>query len=266
MSVINLDSGGSNQPLSRSFEFGEVKIRVVEHQGEPWFVAGDVCAVLGLANVGEALRSLDEDDISSADVIDSIGRRQQAKTVSEPGLYGLIFASRRPEAKAFRKWVTGTVLPEIRKTGGYSVPARLPSHKETAIALVAALEENERIDAERQREAAKAAALEAQAEKDAPRLAFANIVMTATNSISMNETAKLLGLGRNKMMRKLREWGLLMKDNAPYQSEVDAGHFTTHESPWTHPKTGKVKAVTVTDVTQKGLDYLRRRFGKEVAA
>lgn len=96
---------------------------ILGDDGEPWFVAADVCAVLGLPNVSMALSRLDEDDISTADVILPYGtsgatRKQAVKIVSEAGLYELVFQSRKPEAKAFKRWVTHEVLPTIRKTGG----------------------------------------------------------------------------------------------------------------------------------------------------
>ena len=103
--------------------FGQV--RIVEKKGEPWFVAKDVCDILGLSNVSEALTSLDLDektDISGSDVGSHISK---LRLVSESGLYDLIFKSRKPEAKTFRKWVTSEVLPSIRKTGSYTTKSNL---------------------------------------------------------------------------------------------------------------------------------------------
>lgn len=91
-----------------------------DEHGDPWFVALDVCAMLGLANVSRALDALDDDEVSTAQVVGSNGRMQpNTNIVSESGLYSLILRSRRPEAKAIRRWVTGTVLPSIRRTGSY---------------------------------------------------------------------------------------------------------------------------------------------------
>ncbi len=107
------------------FEGREVRV-VRDEQGEPWFVVKDVCAVLGLTNVTEAGRSLDEDERGS-EFLNTSGGRQEMLTVSESGLYALIFTSRKPEARSFRKWVTGTVLPAIRKTGRFEArPEELP--------------------------------------------------------------------------------------------------------------------------------------------
>jgi prophage antirepressor-like protein len=97
------------------------KVRVVMQDDEPWFVAKDVCTILGLNNVSEALTSLDLDekrDITGSDVGSDISK---LRTINESGLYCLVFKSRKPEAKEFKKWVTSEVLPSIRKTGGYNL-------------------------------------------------------------------------------------------------------------------------------------------------
>lgn len=98
-------------------EFGEV--RAQEIQGEPWFVLKDVCDVLGIKNAREAAKRLDEDDVGQTDVVDRAGRMQNMSIINESGLYTTIIRSDKPQAKAFRKWITGEVLPSIRKTGGY---------------------------------------------------------------------------------------------------------------------------------------------------
>jgi prophage antirepressor-like protein len=115
------------------FQFNDTKIRSVFIDGEPWFVASDVCEVLGL-DAYEAVKGkknrqfsdgLDDDEYRDVpDIVDTIGRKQPAIVVSESGVYHLIFKSRKPEARAFRKWVTSEVLPSIRKTGMYVLTAR----------------------------------------------------------------------------------------------------------------------------------------------
>jgi prophage antirepressor-like protein len=90
--------------------------------GEPWFRASDVCGVLGFSNPWQALEShVDEDDLQKLEAIDSLGRTQQANFVNESGMYALIFGSTKPEAKAFKRWVTHEVLPSIRKSGYFAV-------------------------------------------------------------------------------------------------------------------------------------------------
>ena len=99
-------------------EFGE--IRVIMKDGEPHFVAADVCRILDLGNPSQALTRLDDDE-KGITTIDTPGGEQSMLIVTEPGLYHLIFTSRKPEAHMFRRWVYHEVLPSIRKTGSYSV-------------------------------------------------------------------------------------------------------------------------------------------------
>ena len=99
-------------------EFGE--IRVVEIDGEPYFVGKDVASVLGYAKPLNAIsKHVDEDDSLKRGLIDSLGRTQQTIVINESGLYSLILSSKLPNAKKFKRWVTSEVLPTIRKTGGY---------------------------------------------------------------------------------------------------------------------------------------------------
>lgn len=99
-------------------EFGEV--RAQEINGEPWFVLKDVCQVLGIAKHGNVAHRLDEDQ-KGACLVGTPGGEQEMVAVNESGLYTVILRSDKPQAKAFRKWITGEVLPSIRKTGGYQI-------------------------------------------------------------------------------------------------------------------------------------------------
>lgn len=97
------------------------KVRVVERNGEPWFVAVDVCRVLGIDDTGKAVSRLDDDELTRIK-IGSGGQMREAYAVNESGLYALVLGSRKPEAKAFKRWVTHEVLPAIRRTGRYEAP------------------------------------------------------------------------------------------------------------------------------------------------
>ena len=97
-------------------------LRVIENNGQPWFVAKDVCAALGILQTGRALEKLDCDE-KGVNQIHTLGGMQKMAIVSESGLYALILRSDKPAAKAFRRWVTSEVLPQIRLSGGYSTAA-----------------------------------------------------------------------------------------------------------------------------------------------
>ena len=124
-----------NSPLAlfEHEKFGS--LRVIEHKGEPWFVARDVCAVLGTEtrDLPDILEHDEQRPI--VDIIhtlnDSTGLRRDSRIISEPGLYSLILRSRKPEAKAFKRWVTHEVIPSIRKVGGYLIAK--PDDRDEAI-------------------------------------------------------------------------------------------------------------------------------------
>lgn len=101
------------------FDFEDNAVHVVDIDGEPWFVAADVCRVLEIQNPTDAVKNLDDDE-QSRYCLGSGG--SDRIIINESGLYNLIFRSRKPEAKKFRKWVTAEVLPSIRKTGMYVAP------------------------------------------------------------------------------------------------------------------------------------------------
>lgn len=103
------------------FDFEDNAVRVVDIDGEPWFVAADVCRVLDLSNPSKACADLDDDEKGLTNSY-TPGGTQEMRVINESGLYNLIFRSRKPEAKKFRKWVTAEVLPSIRKTGMYVAP------------------------------------------------------------------------------------------------------------------------------------------------
>jgi anti-repressor protein len=100
---------------------GEITIRVIDRDGQPWFVASDLCEALGLTNPAETVSGLDEDEHGVSTTDTSSGGREVV-VVSESGLFALILKSRKPTALAFRKWVTSEVLPALRRSGVYVMP------------------------------------------------------------------------------------------------------------------------------------------------
>lgn len=101
------------------FDFEEQAVRVVMRGEDPWFVAADVCRVLGILNTSDAVKRLDDDEVT----LDQIeGSHRETNLVSESGLYALVIRSDKPAAKRFRKWITAEVLPSLRKHGRYEMP------------------------------------------------------------------------------------------------------------------------------------------------
>lgn len=103
------------------FDFEQHAVRVLTRGGEPWFVLADVCSVLEIAQPHRASDRLDDDE-KGRHTVTTLGGAQEMITINESGLYTLILTSRKAAAKRFRKWVTGEVLPTLRKTGSYSTP------------------------------------------------------------------------------------------------------------------------------------------------
>lgn len=110
----------NKETVGNYFSFNNLPISIINRDGEPWFVAKEVCAVLEHTNHRAAIQNLDEDEKGVSKVY-TLGGEQEVSIISESGLYTLIIRSNKPQAKVFRKWVTSVVLPAIRKTGSYSV-------------------------------------------------------------------------------------------------------------------------------------------------
>lgn len=106
------------------FEYQKKQVRTVLVKKRVWFVAKDVCDVLGLGNVSQALSSLDDDEKNTIILNEGIRGNPTISIISESGMYSLVLSSRKPEAKAFKKWITSEVLPQIRETGRY-----VPKHQ-----------------------------------------------------------------------------------------------------------------------------------------
>ena len=238
-------------------------IRVMtDEQGEPWFVLKDICDALDLKNISDVASRLDEDGVGTTEVIDNLGRTQKTNVVTEAGLYEVIFMSRKPEAKAFKRWVTSEVLPSIRKHGMYateSVVDAMLADPETMIRTLTALKE----------ERAKRAQLEKQAQANAPKVLFADAVASAKTDILIGDLAKILrGNGVDTGQRRLFEWmrenGYLIRQkgsswNMPTQKAMDMGLFRVKETVVTHAD-GHTTVNRTTKVTGRGQTYFVNKF------
>ena len=130
----------------RVFSFKEQDVRVVEVNGEPWWVAKDICDVLGLGNPSEALRGLDDDERNTLRISEGIRGNPEMNIISESGLYTLILWSNKAEARPFRRWVTHEVLPCLRRNGFYVAGQEGRQDKSAVNALLAVIDkQNERV-------------------------------------------------------------------------------------------------------------------------
>lgn len=180
------------------FEYQAKEVRTVQVNGEPWFVLKDVCEILGISKYRDTAARLDEDERGSVEV-DTLGGHQQVIAINESGLYNVILRSDKPEAKPFRKWVTGEVLPSIRKNGGYIAGQEELSPQELmAKALLVA---NKTL-ADRE---ARISELTVQNQIMAPKAEYFDALVDRNLLTSIRETAKQLDFGEKAFVRFLLE-------------------------------------------------------------
>lgn len=240
-------------------QFGEVRGTIIN--GQPWFVAKDICDCLGVRNNRDALSRLDDDEKGVA-LTDTLGGTQELATVNEPGLYSLVLSSRKPEAKQFKRWITHEVLPSLRKHGAYMDGETLEkaiANPDFGIKLLEALKE----------ERAKRSALEQTVELNRPKVEFANAVRDSVEGIPISELAKLLkqhgiDIGRNRLFEWLRNTGFLIRNgkskNTPSQYSMDRDLMTIRESVYKLPTNNDVLVGVQTLITGKGQQYFIERF------
>lgn len=227
-------------------EFGE--IRTITKDNEPMFCLADVCKALELTNSRSVADRLEDDERCKLD----LPRQGETWFVTESGLYAVIIRSDKPNAKKFRKWVTGEVLPSIRKNGGYIAnQEQMTPEQIVANALIVA----QNIISQKDK----------QIQEMKPKAEFFDTVAESKTAISMNEVAKVLnikGYGRNNLFEFLRENKILNRWNVPYQRYVDNGWFRVIEQHY--QKNGEPVVTTKTLVYQKGVDGIRKMIAKGV--
>lgn len=244
-------------------EFGE--IRTITKDNEPMFCLADVCKALEISNVGNVKQRLSEKGIHTADT-PTKGGMQKMTFISEANLYKTIFQSRKESAERFTEWVTGEVLPSIRKNGGYIAGQETMSDDELmAKALLVAnnkIAERDKIIEQKQ----------ARIEQMKPKAIFADAVSASHTSILVGDLAKLIcqngyQIGQKRLFIWLRDKGYLIKSgssyNMPTQRYVEQGLFEIKESNLVNPD-GSVRITRTPKVTGKGQIYFVNKFiGKE---
>lgn len=248
--------------IFRKDGFGAV--RAVTLEGEPWFVAADVCRALGLGNSSMAVSKLDEDE-KGISLIDTLGGEQKLGIVNESGLYALVLSSRKPEAKAFKRWITHEVIPSIRKTGGYIAGQETMDDDQL---LANALMVAQRKIAERNKQLETA---NAKIQADAPKVLFAETVEKAEGDILVRQLAKLMvqrgyDTGEKRLYDLLRRDGFVIKanakdQNAPTQRSVDMGLMRSIERTVSSAEKTFISSTTV--ITPKGQIYFLNKYAPE---
>ena len=231
--------------------FGQV--RIVEREGEPWFVGKDVAQALGYKNPQEAIRThVDEEDRGVSEIL-TPGGKQNIPIINESGLYSLVLSSKLPTAKAFKRWITSEVIPSIRKTGGYLMGQEQLSPSEL---MAKALMVAQKTLAERD---ARISALTVENQIMAPKAGYFDELVDRNLLTNFRETAKQLGVPPKKFVASLLDWKYIYRDKhgklMPYEDK-NKGLFEVKEcfnekTQWSG---------TQTMITPKGRETFRLLF------
>ncbi|EDP24819.1 phage antirepressor [Parvimonas micra] len=206
------------------FGFKQNEVRTILKDGEPWFVAKDVCEILEITNPTMALQRLDDDERAKF----NLGRQGETNIVNEPGLYTLILGSRKPEAKEFKRWITHEVIPAIRKTGSYSIM--------DSYAIDDPIERAKRwIEEEQERQKLKTEnlVLTQQVNELQPKASYYDLILQNKSLLSITKIAKDYGMSGMALNKKLHELGVQYKQGdiwLLYAKYQDKGYTqtTTH--------------------------------------
>ena len=227
----------------QTFNFENQQVRTIEFKNEPWFVANDVTTILGLSNTTVALQRLDEDERAKY----NLGRQGMTNIVNENGLYNLVLASRKPEAKQFKRWITHEVLPSIRKHGGYLTEQKLEEallNPDTLINLATQLKQ--------EREGRLIA--EQRVNELTPKASYYDKVLSNKSLVTITVIAKDYGMSGKAMNALLHELGVQYKQGTTWllYARYQKNGWTHSETVMITDKDGNEKAVLNTKWTQKG--------------
>lgn len=250
----------NNIKIFENTEFGS--IRTVDVNNEPWFVGKDVCEALRYSNSRKALADHVKENHKGVTFCDTPGGKQQITIIDEAGLYSLVMRAKTEKAEDFQEWVTGEVLPAIRKHGGYLTSDKIEqalTDPDTIIKLATTLKE--------ERAARRQAEANLQAAK--PKVLFADAVSASDSTILIGDLAKILKqnghpIGQKRLFNWMREQGYLIKRqgadyNSPTQRAMEMGLFKIKETAISHSD-GHVSVSKTTKVTGKGQQYFINKF------
>ena len=240
--------------IFRNVEFGTIRTMSNE-QGEPLFCAKDVAEALGYDQPRKAIdRHVDEDDGMKRTLIDSLGRKQQAIFINESGLYALILSSKLDSATRFKRWVTGEVLPAIRKQGGYLMAKQGESEKEV---MARAMEIVKTTLAKREEQIARLK----------PRAEYADSVLDSISCITTTQLAKELGMTAQELNRRLCEMRIQYWQSGQYML---SGEFARQGFAKSRTRKHVLKhGIVMTEMylvwTERGREFIHRLLNPKFA-
>ena len=243
-------------------QFGSV--RTVVKDGEPWFVAADVCKALEIGNPTDVMRRLDDDERTLVS-IEGGSNTLPVNVINEPGLYAVVLGSRKPEAKAFKRWITHEVIPIIRKTGGYVANDDLfvetyfgDADESMKSAFRATLERVRRLNEEMKALNETVAVQSQQIAEMRPKVTYYDVILNSPDAITMSVIAKDYGKSAKWLNKKLNELGVQFKQGdiwLLYAEHADKGYTKTET--YTYVDSSDIKHSRVhTKWTQKGRFFL----------
>ena len=258
--------------LVNVFNYQTKEVRTVIKDGEPWFVAKDVCEILEISNNRDAVSRLSEHMIGVV-TADTPGGSQSMTVINEAGVYKLVFTSRKPEAEKFIDWIATEVLPSIRKHGMYATENTIEKMLEDPDTMIQLLTKLKLERKAKLLEQAKVNTLEERVVKDKPKVIFADAVSVSSSSILIRDLAKLIQqngvtMGGNRLFTWLRDNGYLIKAmstsyNMPTQRSMDLKLFEIKETAITHSD-GHIHVNKTSKVTGKGQVYFINKFIKTI--
>ena len=242
-------------------EFGSV--RTVTINGEPWFVASDVCKALGIDQT--STRRLDDDEKNTLRLTQGIPGNPNVTVVNEPGLYTLVLGSRKPEAKAFKRWITHEVIPDIRQYGMYATSDFLDKalgNPDSWIRMLteysAVKKENETLKLKTVEQKEVIESQNNQITLMKPKATYYDLVLQTKNAVNITTIAKDYGLSAVTLNKKLHDYGVQYKQGGTwllYQQYADMGYTKTKTGVYTN-KAGEEYASVHTQWTQKGRMFI----------
>ena len=237
------------------FEYGGQQVRVIDRDGEPWFVLADLCRVLELPNASMVARRIDP-EMKGVSQIDTHGGPQQMAVVSEPGMYEVVIRSDKPEAALFRRWITNEVLPSIRKTGSYSTTPALTDDQIIAQALAITT--------------ARVESLTARLALAEPKAAAFDRWLSSNVNYSVGHVAKALSIagvpmGRTRLFTKMQDLGWAFRNHQgqwePYQTQIKTERLAVKLGSQLNTRTGEQFATVTVRITPKGAAKLATLLG-----
>lgn len=245
---------------NKLFNFNNHELRVVIQNNEPWFVAKDLCEVLEIANGRDAVSRLDQDEKTVSEIPTPSRGTQQVNLVNESGLYSLIFRSNKPEAKVFKKWVTGEVLPAVRKHGVYASQETLNKMLTSPDFAIQALEALKAERAEKERLAFQNQKQSEALKLSAPKVEYCDAVLQSCSTYPTTLIAKELGMTAIELNKRLKEKRIQYKKDRVWvlYSKYDDMSYTKTNT-YTHTDSlGQTKTTMTTVWTEKGRMFIHK--------